>query len=740
MEFLQESEVLGNGTLDLALPFRPIIALRAVLLTLAVMEKDTKPTWPSSIDFTTFDTQDDYTFDATFLPESFFTKPGVSTFFERCGPVVGKLAMTCAQAVGHLTLADERFLRTNLSFEEGEQLVFKRRGELSVAYPRHLDPQVYFLMVCFESLPRCLHPSVSPIEALDLLIKSINHVDAGLSEAASSALRRISADEKHVKVAVWRCTRYLFLSTTQTGVRDTSALRIVSEQEYVVPLWVELVEAWADKLEKASNEESGDSELVKVDSRELARDIEGGALYLLSSVSQLLRSMAAKVLLLCTTLIPNAQKQGSSSQHHPPGSEMRVADILLGKGPSIAAIFEKREHAPPEKYRRKFYHWQQNKDPNCLLRLAQSRDEDDLRVWMYIFPAITQECMDRCPYTLEYARMAWNSWIVRFHPIMSTIAGISSKVAAAAPLARPTRQGSGASEEVEDRRDGHGLSVEQWRCWIIALCSCATQSDARPAPTREHVRMPSDPASQRERLTTARGLFRLIIPFLSSDQTRFRDAVTTALGSVHLSTFRTVLEDLQSITRHIYDEFRSTAANRSSQTARRARSQDRLYVSVAQVHQLTAHFIRDPKSLSDQGALHFMLQFVRETKTFLSHNDIKQDCDSHRLRRLFCGVVENLFDALSNRKDIDRFMWPHARLELFHLCQDWCVYGPESGPVRQRHATMRANAVRYGTITLYDSECEQLVEAVPAAMASLCVSLNCNSNLLCSMAYLAASV
>ncbi|KEP47702.1 cell polarity protein [Rhizoctonia solani 123E] len=721
MEFLQESEALGNGTLDLALPFRPIIALRAILLTLTTMQKDSKPAWPSSVDFTTYDTQDDYTFEATFLPESFYTKPGVTTFFERSGPVIGKLAMTCAQAVGHLTLSDERFLRTNYSFEEGEQLVFKRRGELSVAYPRHLDPQVYFLMVCFESWPRCLHPSISLIEALDLLIRSLNHVDAGLAEAASSALRRIAANEQHVKAAVWRCTRYLFSPPVQIGNRDTSALRMTSEQEYVVPLWADLVDAWAEQLEKPPNDETNDSDSVKVDPGELAQDVEGGALCLLSSVSQLLRSLAVKILLLSVKLIPNAQKRSPGSQTSPANSETRVCNILLGKGVSISTIFERRDHAPPEKYRRKFIQWQQNKDPNCLLRLAQSKDEEDLRVWTYVFPAITQECMVRCPYALEYARMAWNAWIVRFHPIMSTIAGISSKVAAATPFARPARQGSGASEEVEDRRDGHGLSVEQWRCWIIALCSCATQSDTRPTPAREHGRVPSDPASQRERLTTARGLFRLIIPFLSSDQTRFRDAVTTALGSVHLSTFKTVLEDLQSITRHIYDEFRSTAANRSAQTARRARSQDRLYVAVAQVHQLTAHFLRDPKSLSDQGALHFMLQFVRETKTFLSHNDIKQDCDSHRLRRLFCGVVENLFDALSNRKDIDRFMWPHARLELFHICQEWCVYGPASGPVRQRHAAMRANATRYGAVALYDSECEQLVEAVPAALASLCV-------------------
>ncbi|KAG9125716.1 Cell morphogenesis protein PAG1 [Ceratobasidium sp. 392] len=723
MEFLQESEVLGNGTLDMSVPFRPIIALRAVLFTLTAMQKDTKPVWPSSTDFATYDTGEDYSFDATFLPETFFSKPGVTEFFERCGPVVGKLAMSCAQAVAHLTLSDERFLRTNISFEEREQLVVKRRGDLTVAYPRYLDPQVYFLMVCFESWPRCLHSSIALTDVLDLLLKSINHVDANLAEAAAAALRRMAADSKHVKAAVWRCTRYLFSPTTQTGGRDTSALRIVSEQELVVPLWVELVEGWVERLEKASTDEADDDDLVKVDSARLAEDIEGGALYLLSSVSQPLRSMAVKILLLCVTLIPNARepgKPGLPAQSSPGSQEMRVADILLGKGPSIVSIFEQREHAPPERYRRKFSQWQQSRDVNCLLRLAQSKDEDDMRVWSYIFPAITQECMQRCSRTLDYARLAWNSWIVRFHPVMSTIAGISSKVAVAAPLARPSRQGSGASEDVEDRRDGHGLSVEQWRCWIIALCSCASPSDARPTPSREHARVPSDPASQRERLTTARGLFRLIIPFLSSDQTRFRDAVTTALGSVHLSTFRTVLEDLQSITRHIYDEFRSTAVNRSSQMARRARSQDRLYVAVAQVHQLTAHFIRDPKSLSDQGALHFMLQFVRETKTFLSHNDVKQDCDSHRLRRLFCGVVENLFDALSNRKDIDRFMWPHARLELFHLCQDWCTYGPASGLVRQRHAEMRATAVRYGTSALYDSECEQMVDAVPAAMASLC--------------------
>jgi hypothetical protein len=193
------------------------------------------------------------------------------------------------------------------------------------------------------------------------------------------------------------------------------------------------------------------------------------------------------------------------------------------------------------------------------------------------------------------------------------------------------------------------------------------------------------------RLTDAAGLFRHVIPFLASEHGLFRTAAVTALGCIHQSVFNTLLTTLQSITRHIYDEARSKVpATRPSFS--RTRDQERLHTAVAQVYQLTAHFVKDPRSLDGQSALKQLLQFVRETTTYLCNPAVRNDWEQQRLRRYFCGVVEHLFDGLSTLQDSDRFLQPNMRLSLYRLCEEWCAYGPLSDSVRQRLDIMSAAA------------------------------------------------
>lgn len=262
----------------------------------------------------------------------------------------------------------------------------------------------------------------------------------------------------------------------------------------------------------------------------------------------------------------------------------------------------------------------------------------------------------------------------------------------------------------------------------MTLCACAVPPDTRPSPPRDISRLPSDPSSQRERLATAKGLFRHLIPFLASDHSIFREAAVNALGCTHQTVYTSLLDDMQSITRHIHDEFRNQPSQRT--LSRPGRRQDRLHTAVVRVYSLTSHFVLDPRTLADQGAISLILQFVRETQNFLSNSQIRDDWEFSRLRRYFCGVVARLFEALSlsPRKEWDRFMPPLMRLTLFRLCEDWCMIGASPATLRRIDA-MRAAApegfIEYenkrSAMEHFEKEIALLSPAAAAAMAALCV-------------------
>jgi hypothetical protein len=295
---------------------------------------------------------------------------------------------------------------------------------------------------------------------------------------------------------------------------------------------------------------------------------------------------------------------------------------------------------------------------------------------------------------------------------MASLAGIGGKATPSSAVRSPIpyRQ-NGVKEAPRERSAEEGQIIGQWQTWLSMLCATAVQETRGPF-VREHVRAQSEAQSMRERLYSPKGLFRLVIPFLTSDHSIFRSAVVTALSCIHQNAFKSLLEDLQGITRHIYDDNRNKGLLRSN-------SQDRLHTAVAQVYQLTAHFIKNPRAMEDPTSLNLLLGFVRETTLYLRNPAVREDLELQRLRRFFCGVVENLFDGLAsvNEADSRRWLSPNQRLSLYRLCEDWCSYGVEG--TRRRFGS--GSYDRGSGNQLFGPEADQLSAAAAGAMAALCV-------------------
>lgn len=721
-------------------PERTTIAIQAVLLSLNAIEREVlTPTWPSGCDFSVVASREDYPTSSEFAPAPLIAKPGMQDFFDRFGSTLGAISLYCYNLVGHMSLFDEQwaYARLNLAYEESHNYVIRRHLDgTTVAYSSHFTPHISMMQTCFRSWPRCLHSSVPLDDAVDMLLRGVIHVEPQLGEVASLAIKRFMSDSTHALAVLSRFTT--FLSNSVCIAREGSGIRLLIESAPLLNLWVSIVDGWIHNLIQQSREslmEEGEVILSQ------SNDIEVAALFLLSHESWPIHAAGVRIMRILGLLVAHMTPD-STSPSDGPETPLHFVERLHGKGLNKSYLsgyddlLEKPELARLEQ-------WRQSKRVDILLRVADSTNEKDRKLWRYIFPAFMQTCMDHSGPVLGAFRHSLVAAASRYHPTISQLAGLSTRVGLPRNPANVERDGP---KFVKDNKP----LIDQWHIWVKVLCSTATLSEAHRAALapRDHSRAPSDTTFERERLSTTRGLFRYLTPFLDSEYTLFRDAAVLCISSFPSSAYPQLLEDLSLLAgRQFYDDPRSKsgAVSAMDQNARqlhdesklksgamgivdRTRRQERLHSAVARIYYLTAHFLQLQRSTGRQAALANVLKFVRNTQTFLTAPEMRDNYTLQRLRRYFCGTVERLFDGLAILMDSDRFIPPHMHLTLYRLCEEWCQLGPQSDVVKQRSILMQRAAASSGelsesreSVERFRRETTMLSQAAVGALSSLCV-------------------
>ena len=749
LDLMQESTINTSQTtqtITIAAE-RTAIATEAILLSSHLIEREeSTPTWPSCTDFNVIPSREDYPSSSSFIPPSFLSKPGMQQFSDRYGATLSVIAIACANSVGLMSIADDQwsYPRSNIPHEERNNFVIRQHSGGTVAYPISLVSQINLLRACFNAWPRCLHPSLPPGDAIDMLIRGVLHVEPSVVEVACAALQRSLTDPQYALNVISRFTSFIFNPIRIT--RETSGVKLLPEFPQLLNLWVNLVDVWIKNIlgQPKSSLSENDKSMI------FARlgEIEAGALFLLSYEVWDIHAAGVKIVRILSLLIAHISSEQNDDQDRP----LRVVDLLQGKGLEKSYLYGYDELLDKLEFGR-LEQWRQSSREDIPLRIADSTNEKDRLIWRFVFPIFMQSSMDHRTHALIPFREALVAAVSRYHPLISHIAGLSSRAPVGLP-ARPQLSEKDGPKLVKD----HMHLVEQWHTWVKILCATATLSESRPALTqigREHTRAPSDANFERERLTTTRGLFRYLTPFLDSEYTCFRDAAVLCVSSLPSAAYPQLLEDLSLLAaRQFYDESRfklgtpqiieqnlnSLAArqvhddprskNGTTLIIERSRRQERLHSGVARIYYITAQFLQNQRSTGRQAALANVLKFVRNTQAFLTTPEMRDNFTLQRLRRYFCGTVERLFDGLSTLKDSDRFIPPNMHLALYRLCEEWCQLGHQSDATKQRFALLQKAAAAAAidphaesdVMERFTQETALLSDAAIGAMASLCVS------------------
>lgn len=738
LELMQEAAIsslqkTGNFGSALA-PERTAIAVHAIMLSMHAMEREVlTPTWPSSDDFSVITPRDDYPTSSGYLPPSLLSKPGMQDIYERCSSVLAAVSTFCNIAIGHMSFLDDQWQsRLTPAFEDS--FVVRRNADgVTVAYPIHHTPHINLLQTCFQSWPRFLHSSIPVGDAVDMLLRGVIHVEPSLCDTANTALRRFMANPVHSIIVVSKFTAFLF--GPSRGSQDVSGIKLLVEFSRLLNLWVDIVDGWIRDVIQTEPDE----DIRTISAR--CTEIEAAALFLLAHESEPVHLAGVGVMRNLTLLGFHISQTFSAE------NPLYIAQRLhkMNSDDTYLSGYDELLDVPELA---RLAQWRQSKRDDLLLRIADSSNERDRKLWRYVFPAFMQSCMEHAGPTMTSFREIIVASVSRYHPTIAHLAGLSSRM----PV--------GLSNRILLERNGFKLVkdkmplVDQWHLWVKILSATGTPPDSsRPAFThlgRDHSRAHSD-SFERERLSTTRGLFRYLTPFLDSEYTPFRDAAVLCISSFPPSSYPQLLEDLSLLAgRQFYDDSRSKAASSPALEqnsgllgsrqlhdeskmkisgpvlhVERSRRQERLHSAVARIYYLTAPFLQHQRS---SAALANVLKFVRNTQAFLSAPETRESQTLQRLRRYFCGIVERLFDGLALLKDSDRFFTPNMHLALYRLCEEWCQLGPQSEAIKRRLAIMQRKAASSelpaegsDPLEYFRNETLTLSHASIGALASLCV-------------------
>ncbi|PPR02256.1 hypothetical protein CVT24_011605 [Panaeolus cyanescens] len=717
LELIQESILNKPGTnVATIAPERTAIAVNAVLLSVHNMERECPtPTWPSNHDFFAPPAKEDYPSSSAYLPPTLL-KPGMQDFFNRIASSLVSIANSCHKAVGLMTIFEESlsYARVNPAYEETNNFVVRRHADnIVTAYSMQYIPQITLLQTCFQSWPRMLHSSLPIADAIDMLLLGVIHVESAIGETAKASLKRFMDDETNAIHVLTQFNKFLF---SPKRICQSSGPKLHIDYSPLLQLWLDIVEQWIQSILRRDVES-----LSQVD--QVLRkytEIEAASLFLLAHVNSAVYTSAVKIVRSLGRLAAHFTESPSGVVH---SDTFHIVEVLQAKrvdDPYLKGfedLLDKSEQSRLDQ-------WKKFNGEEVALRIADSSSDKDRKIWRYVLPAILGDAAKHSvSASLGLLREGIIVAVARFHPSISYLAGL-----------RKNELPTGLAARNPADRDGQRLVqenktiIDQWHIWVRILCSTAVLPDSRPALTqigKDHTRAPSDASFERERYTTTRGLFRYLTPFLDSEYTLFRDAAVLCISSFPTNAYPHLLEDLSLLAgRSIYDDSRPRAGN-SAILSERNRRQERLHSAVARIYCITAHLLEQQRASAHQVTLANILKFVRNTQSFLSTGDVRDNHSFHRLRRYFCGIVERLAEGLAVLKNSDRFIPAHMHLTLYRLCEEWCQVGPQSEAVKKRLAAMqRSLEVSSGdsqdALQRFRHETAALSQAAVGALAALC--------------------
>jgi hypothetical protein len=644
-------------------------------------------------------------------------------YYARFCEILGKITIICDNTFGGQAVLDEKFNSPAPKTPIAETFNFARRDD----HPSPSEQRQGFydlLLVAVQALPRCLSADIPFHSLVNLLCTGTAHVQSNIAESSAQSLKSI-ARQSHAQQVTIGFARFIFNFDDRYATMSDGGMLGPGHIESTLKVYVELLQIWIEEIKQKTKEAAADiSEISSTDKRGVQLDLSGiwahvdevesHGLFFLCSQSRRVRSFAITVLRLITEFDTALGKDNGRLIHILEGDSMRVMDF-------------NDEHLTVAERSRLQRGLRRTNSQSALIELCSSEVSYDATLWFKIFPNLIRISYDRCPFAVTLGReLICNRILQMYRGIVVLSEGSRGPQSGAFDRYEP---GSGRLLSRSSTTPPEVL-IEQWKLYLIVACTTLSDKGGQQMvspQTNQHLRKGSKPSHTQEKITSARSLFKFIIPLLSVGSGSIRDAVVVALGSINVNIYKTLLEELQGAVSRCNDEARARIHQRTASSPRRNRKTDLLRTEITHVYKLTSQFLKEPDVYQDDWILNNLVVYTKDLKLFLMDGEVQMDWEFQKLRRHYCGLMEELFEGINRTKDPSRWMTFESRKSSFALMEDWCGFSPNQSQIRQREDTMRQSMMdqqslgERGTATAaMEIEKRNLRTAALSAMAALC--------------------
>lgn len=729
-------------------PEKTVIAIRAFLAIMADLEKGECPPFPTRFECDSLvdpSTRSPITHRRT-RSQGFavsagrterLSRPVMTTnlddvakeYYVKFCKMLGQLTIICDNTFGGQAVLDEKFAsQTTPKTPMAEAFMFNKRDDLM--NPNDVRQHYYDLLhVAVEALPRCLSPHLPINSLVNLLCTGTAHVQSHIATSSAQSLKSI-ARQSHAQQVTIGFARFIFNFDDRYATVSDGSLLGPGHIESTLKLYVELLQIWIDDIQQRTrqvvaepnDEEEGVRPLPLDLSGILAHvdEVESHGLFFLCSPSRAVRAVAVNVLSLITKFDTALGKPSN-----------RIISILQGGSQQVIDVNDERlslaERSRLQKGLRK------SNVGGTLVDLCSSDVAHDQNLWFKVFPNLIRLSSEICLHAVALTRELVCQRLSHSYRAIGALAEGQKVIVSA------------LEQTFANGRPGQRLHItppeviiEQWKIHLIFACTTLTNVGGSPthlpisSQASQHARKSSkSSATSQERIASASELFSRVVPFLSVTNAAIRDAAVTGLGATNATLFQSLLETLQPYVMACSQEAKERMASHQrtvSTNVRRSRRTDFLRTEITRLLSLTAHLLQNPNISSEEYVLHYMMDYTKHLRIFLSDAEIQSELEFQKLRTYFCILVEVLYDCIRKLKDGSQWMSFQARQATFSLMENWCGFSPNEPQLRRQQDHVRLSILeREGDMrsrgiinSALEKEKNELSAAALSSMASLC--------------------
>ncbi|PIS57157.1 hypothetical protein CJI97_000183 [Candidozyma auris] len=451
----------------------------------------------------------------------------------------------------------------------------------------------------------------------------------------------------------------------------------------------------------------------------VVEEVEGNGLFFLCSQDSRVRSLALSILRIVEQFDQSlyhftdrkkepSPSSGGTMKGHSRNSSKYVAD----EGTRLIHVLEevdlmsllkplKRDLSVPERTRLSKI----KAKKGLLTKFASSDHGVDSTIWFRIYPKLLDIFFERCPMPVAMCRSIVCVRLVQMHELVLEFSenykNYTSSLFSRSSTSTPPE-----------------VLINQWKLYLIfACCSLTSTNDQK-------ISFPSQPTHghkksltmyiQHQKITSAKSVFRMVLPLLSSLQPMIRDAVIAGLSSININIFKTLAENLP-----------DSMNEWEPDNHKRDISEDRVRIEIVHILSIiTSRFKSNNILYDDETTVSNLVSIIKNGKVFLSAPFVQTSPDFQRLRCYFAALLENVFLGLKEKSDLDNWLPFEARIGCFNYLKEWCGYGDSKDILEERTQVMISFAKQFKepatAIGLLEIDIKALQIASLSCMATLC--------------------